>query len=238
MTRFVAILALLFSAALFAQEFRGTIGGTITDATGATVPGAKVTVTETQTGTKIPAVSDNSGQYTAPFLLPGEYDIAVQSPGFKAALRKGVHVGAGDHTVIDFRLDVGDVSASVEVTADAPLLDTQDASLGQAVTTKEVEELPINGRTPMMAAALSLGVIGYAQPTLVHPFDSGGAAGWSIGGAYQQTSELLLNGAPDATWDGRLAYSPPQHVSRQGAPRFAPRNAAFQRKNNRRANQK
>jgi len=149
MTSFVAILALLFSAALFAQEFRGTIGGTITDATGATVPGAKVTVTETQTGTKIPAVSDNSGQYTAPFLLPGEYDIAVQSPGFKAALRKGVHIGAGDHTVIDFRLDVGDVSASVEVTADAPLLDTQDASLGQAVTTKEVEELPINGRTPM-----------------------------------------------------------------------------------------
>ena len=83
----------------------------ITDPTGATVPGAKVTVTETHTGTKIPAVSDNSGQYTAPFLLPGEYDIAVQSPGFKEALRKGVHVGAGDHPVIDFRLDVGDVSA-------------------------------------------------------------------------------------------------------------------------------
>ena len=186
-----------------------------------------MTVTETQTGTKIPAVSDNSGQYTAPFLLPGEYDIAVQSPGFKAALRKGVHVGAGDHSVIDFKLDVGDVSASVEVTADAPLLDTQDASLGQAVTTKEVEELPINGRTPMMAAALSLGVIGYAQPTLVHPFDSGGAAGWSIGGALQQTSELLLNGAPDATWDGRLAYSPPQDAVQEVHVKVSDTDAAF-----------
>jgi hypothetical protein len=123
MTKFVTILA-LFSAALFAHEFRGTISGVVTDPTGATVPGAKVMVTETQTGAKIPAVSDNSGQYTAPYLLPGEYDIAVQSPGFKAALRKGVHVGAGDRPVIDFRLDVGDVSASVEVTADAPLLDT------------------------------------------------------------------------------------------------------------------
>ena len=177
MTRFVTILA-LFSAALFAQEFRGTISGVVTDPTGSAVPGAKATVTETQTGARIPAVSDNSGQYTAPYLLPGEYDITVQSSGFKEAVRKGVHIGAGDHTVIDFKLDVGDVSASVEVTADAPLLNTENASLGQAVSTKEVEELPINGRTPMMAASLSLGVIGYAQPTLVHPFDSGGAAGW------------------------------------------------------------
>ena len=225
--KLVSLFALLFSAALFAQEFRGTINGTITDATGAAVPGAKVMVTETHTGTKIPAVSDNSGQYAAPFLLPGEYDIAVQSPGFKAALRKGVNVGAGDHSVIDFRLDVGDVTNSVEVTGDAPLLDTENASLGQAVTTREVEELPINGRTPMMAAGLSLGVIGYAQPTLVHPFDSGGAAGWMIGGAYQQTSELLLNGAPDATWDGRLAYSPPQDAVQEVHVKVSDTDAAF-----------
>ena len=104
--KLVSLFALLFSAALFAQEFRGTINGTITDATGAAVPGAKVMVTETHTGTKIPAVSDNSGQYTAPFLLPGQYDISVQSPGFKAALRKGLNIGSGDHSVIDFKLDV------------------------------------------------------------------------------------------------------------------------------------
>jgi len=54
---------------------------------------------------------------------------------------------------------------------------------------------------------LSLGVIGYAQPTLIHPFDAGAAAGWSVGGTYTQMSELLLNGSPNATWDGRLAYS-------------------------------
>src|ERR1039458_8119486 len=97
--RLVVLFALLASAALFAQEFRGTISGVVTDPTGAAIGGAKITVTETQTGTKIPIASDNSGQYTAAFLLPGEYDIAVLSPGFKTAIRKGVHVGAGDHQV-------------------------------------------------------------------------------------------------------------------------------------------
>ena len=175
--RQVALVAFLVPVALFSQEFRGTISGAVTDPTGAAVPGAKVIVTEIHTGTKVPTVSDSAGQYTAPFLLPGDYDVAVQAPGFKSFTRKGIHVGAGDHAVIDVRLDVGDVTTSVEVTADASQLNTENATVGQAVTTKEVEELPINGRTPMMAASLSLGVIGYAQPTLVHPFDSGGAAG-------------------------------------------------------------
>ena len=225
--RLVVLFALLASAALFAQEFRGTISGVVTDPTGAAIGGAKITVTETQTGTKIPIASDNSGQYTAAFLLPGEYDIAVLSPGFKTAIRKGVHVGAGDHQVIDMKLDVGDVATSVEVTADASLLNTENASLGQAISSKEVSELPINGRTPMMAAALSIGVIGYAQPTLIHPFDAGGAAGWSVGGAYHQTSELMLDGSPNATWDGRLAYSPPQDAVQEVRIKVSDTDAAF-----------
>jgi hypothetical protein len=225
--RHVALVAIFIPATLFCQEFRGTISGAVTDPTGAALPGAKVTVTEIHTGTKIPAVSDNAGQYTAPFLLPGDYDVEVQAPGFKAFIRKGVHVGAGDRPVIDVRLEVGDVTTSVEVTADASQLNTENASVGQAITTKEVEELPINGRTPMMAASLSLGVIGYAQPTLVHPFDSGGAAGWMIGGAFQQTSELLMNGSPDATWDGRLAYSPPQDAVQEVRVKVSDYDAAF-----------
>jgi hypothetical protein len=225
--RSISLLALFIPAALFAQEFRGTISGSVTDPTGGAITAAKVTVTEEHTGTRIPTVSDSAGQYAATFLLPGDYDIAVQAPGFKAALRKGVHVGAGDHPVIDVKLDVGDVSQSVEVTADANMVNTENATVGQAVSTKEVEELPINGRTPMMAAGLSIGVIGYAQPTLVHPFDSAGAAGWTIAGAYTQTSELLINGSPDATWDGRLAFSPPQDAVQEVRVKAFDTDAAF-----------
>jgi hypothetical protein len=201
---------LVLPLGLLAQEFRGTISGVITDSSGAIVAGAQVTVTETNTGTKISSTSGAAGEYTIAFLLPGDYDISATIQGFKEFIRKGVHVGAGDHPVVDVRLELGASTQSVEVTADASLLNTENASVGQAVSTKEVAELPINGRTPMVAAALSLGVIGYAQPTLIHPFDAGAAAGWSVGGAYQQTSELLVNGSPNATWDGRLAYSPPQ----------------------------
>jgi hypothetical protein len=205
----VALLA-MFSLSVYAQEFRGTFTGLITDPTGAPVPGAKVTVTEIRTGTKNQTEADSAGQYTAPFLLPGDYNIAAESPSFKRYVRQNMHLGAGDHIVIDISLEVGDASQSVSVSADVPLLISENASVGQAITTKEVEELPLNGRTPMVLASLSVGVIATGQPGLIHPFDAGGAAGWSIGGGYAQTSEILVDGSPNATWDGRLAYSVPQ----------------------------
>src|SRR5215469_11516840 len=90
----LAMAVLVLPLALFAQEFRGTISGMITDPTGAMVAGAKVTVTETNTGTRIPTVSGASGEYTAAFLLPGDYDITVELQGFKGFFRRGVHVGA------------------------------------------------------------------------------------------------------------------------------------------------
>jgi hypothetical protein len=227
MKKLVLALFAIFSLSLPAQEFRGTFSGLITDPTGAPLPGAKVTVTEIHTGTKNQTVADSAGQYTAPFLLPGDYNIAAESPSFKQFVRQNVHLGAGDHTVIDMQLEVGDASQSVSVSADAPLLTSENASVGQAITTKEVEELPLNGRTPMVLASLSLGVIGTGQPGLIHPFDAGGAAGWSIGGGYAQTSEILVDGSPNATWDGRLAYSVPQDAVQEVRIKAFDTDAAF-----------
>lgn len=207
-------LAVAFAAlppALFSQEFRGAISGAISDPTGAMIVGAKVTVTETHTGTKIQTVSESTGKYTAPFLLPGDYEISVKMEGFKEFVRKAVHVGAGDHTVIDVRLDVGDAAQSVEVTADAPLLNSEDASLGQGITTLEVEDFPLNGRSPLMLAQLAIGVIlsPYdSSSTVVQPYDS--SNDFSIAGTPTQSSEMLMNGAPNTTWDMRSAYSAPQ----------------------------
>lgn len=211
-SRFLAPFLLLLPCALFSQEFRGTMSGAVSDSTGALVPGARVTITETQTGTKTETISEPSGQYTAPFLLPGDYDVVVQMPGFKDSIRKGIHLGAGEHPVLDVRLEVGEAASSVVVTADAPLINSEDASVGQAITGKEVEDLPSNGGTPMMLASLAMGVVATGQPSTVQPFASGGAAGWSIAGSPSQTNELLVDGSPNATWDGRLAYSPPMDV--------------------------
>jgi hypothetical protein len=138
-----------------------------------------------------------------------------------------VHLGAGDHPVIDIALEIGNAAETISVTADAPLINSENASVGQAITTKEVEDLPLNGGTPLVLASLAIGVVATGQPSLIHPFDSGGAAGWSIGGSPSQTNEILVNGSPDSTWDGRLAYSPPKDAVQEVRVKAFDADAAF-----------
>jgi hypothetical protein len=210
-TCLIASLAFVLScAAVSAQEFRATISGTVVDSTGLALPGATVTATETRTGTKSVAVSDSTGEYVVPFLAPGDYDLTVELSRFKHSTRSAIHLPSGGHPIIDVPLEIGQMSETVQVRAEAPLVDAADASIGQTVTARQVEDLPLNGRTPMMLAQLAVGVIATSNPSLVHPFDNNGAAAWSIGGTPSQTSELLLDGAPDEIWSGSLAYSPPQ----------------------------
>jgi hypothetical protein len=225
---FVAVIALLLPSLTPAQEFRGAVSGAVTDTSGSAVAGAKVTVSETRTGTKSDTTTDTQGQYNALFLLPGDYDISVQAPGFTESTRKGLHIGAGEHPTIDFKLQVGATSQSVEVTADAPIVNSENASVGQAVTTKEVEDIPLNGRSPIMLAQLAIGVIPSpynSTLTLVHPFDTNNA--FAIGGTVNQTSETLLDGSPNATWDGRTEYSPPQDAVQEVRVKAFDTDAAF-----------
>jgi Carboxypeptidase regulatory-like domain len=196
----IALLGCLLPLLASAQEFRGTISGAIIDSTGAYIPGVTVTVLETHTNTKVQIQSESTGNYTALFLSPGDYNITAKITGFKEFTRKGVHVGAGEHPIIDIKLDVGDAAQSVEVTEDVPLVNIENASVGNAITTKEVEDLPLNGGSPWMLAQLQLGVISSpfnSSSTVVQTYDSSNT--FSIGGTPTQSSEMLLNGAPNAT---------------------------------------
>src|SRR5436190_2352132 len=206
----LAVAACLFSLTISAQEFRATITGAVTDASGAAVAGAKVTATETNTNTKIETTSDTSGKYSLPFLLPGNYDVSVKVEGFKEFVRRGLHLGSGETPTVDARLEVGESMQSVVVTDEISLIVSENASIGQTITTKEVEDLPSNGGTPYMAIGFSMGVIATSSPSQVLPFASGGGASWSISGSPNQTNELLVDGVPNTTWDGRMAYSPQQ----------------------------
>jgi hypothetical protein len=207
---FTMLSALLCASSVVAQESRGTISGAVYDPAGAGVPGAKITVTEVRTGVKTASTSDSAGQYVAPFLPPGDYQVQAEVPGFKGFVRRGIHLASSDHAVIDITLQIGQVNQTVEVTAQAPLIDSANSSVGQSITTKEVEDFPLNGRNPIMVTQLAIGVIATGNPTLVHPFDNGAAAAWSLGGTPSQTADIIIDGAPDATWDNRLAYAPPQ----------------------------
>jgi Carboxypeptidase regulatory-like domain len=205
----VAVLGLCLPLAMFGQEFRSTITGEVTDPAGAAIPNVKITATEIRTGVKTPTVSDAAGKYALPFLPPGQYELTAQGEGFKEAKQTNLTLSADEHPVIDFKLEVGDVSTSISVSADVSLLNSDNASIGQSITTKQIEDIPLNGRTPLMLAQLAIGVTPTGSPTLVHPFDLGGPAAFSVAGTPSQSSELLLDGVPDETWDGRAAYNPP-----------------------------
>src|SRR5207244_2192630 len=110
------------AGALCAQEFRATISGNITDAQGAAIPKVSVVATETRTGAKSTAVSEDTGNFTIPFLAPGEYQVSAEAAGFKRFVRPGVTLSSGERPVIDIRLEVGAISDSVTVSAEAPLV--------------------------------------------------------------------------------------------------------------------
>lgn len=209
-------IALVFAGALPAQEFRGTFSGTLTDAQGAAVAGAKIVAVETRTGAKSETVSDASGAYTIPFLTPGEYEITVEVPGFKKVVRQGLTLSIGEHPVIDMRLEVGAMTEAVTVTAESPLIEAANASIGQVITTREVEDFPLNGRVPLMLGQMALGVIVTTEAGVqVRPFDNNTPGSFSLGGATSGTNELLYNGAANTGYYNQIAYSPPQDAVTQ-----------------------
>jgi hypothetical protein len=202
------VLCSILAAPACAQEFRGTLSGKVTDTTGAVIPKAKVSVTEINTGTVNRTVSDTEGQWVVPFLLPGTYKVEAQAAGFEAVVRNAVTLQAQEHPIIDLSMSIGQGSETVTVTSGTPLIDQANASVGQVISTESVADLPLNGRTPAVLTELSVGVITTAAPQLVHPFDNNAGNSWSIGGTPNQVSEVLLDGSPDLTLLGALAYSP------------------------------
>jgi hypothetical protein len=136
-----------------AQEFRSTISGHVFDSSGGAVPNVKIQATNSSSNEVSTATSDASGAYSIPLLRPGDYKVTAATPGFKQFIRDHVTLEAAKVTGIDITLEVGAVTDTVEVTADAAVLETQSASRGGVVTVQQVSEMPLNARNPFMLAA-------------------------------------------------------------------------------------
>lgn len=155
----ILLLALVVLAApLRAQIDTGTILGTVKDATGAVVPRAKVTLTNTATGVSIDRITDEEGRYIFPAIKSGSYQVTVEATGFKKFVRSGIQLSIQQSPEINVALDAGDISQTVEVTAEAPLLQTTESSVGQTVGGEAINNLPLNGRDWTYLARLSVGV--------------------------------------------------------------------------------
>jgi len=202
-------LLILGSVLAHAQILRGTISGRVTDPTGAVIAGARVTATETSTGSVYNAVSNGDGAYTIPFVAPGKYRVNVTVTGFKSYVRDNVVVGANENVAVDTPLEMGQPSQTVTVEAESSLLETASASTGQVLNTEDADNMPVNGNTPLILSQLAMGVIPANNPQFFHPFDNSGPSGFAMGGAAQKKNELLMDGAPDYLFDGTIAFSPP-----------------------------
>ncbi len=217
-SRTLAVLCLLLSIAP-AQEFRGTISGTISDAQDSLIPNVRVVAIELSTRTESQTISDTSGKYVIPFLAPGTYQMTAEARGFKRYQRDRFALEAGDRPVLDIRLEVGEIQQTVTVGGEVPLLETGTGSVGQVLTSQQVEDFPLNGRTPLMLAQLAMGVVGVPTGTGTAggatPWDTAGPTQLSIGGSAHASSELLIDGAPDNSWNMNVGYNPPQDAVRE-----------------------
>ncbi len=140
----LVLLCLPFAA--FGQAVYGSISGNVTDASGAAVPNAKVTITDTGKGVTYSTTTNESGNYAQGHLIVGVYDVRVEAQGFSAYVQKNVHVEVDAVTQISARLALGTVGETVNVTAEAPLLKTERADVSDTVTQKAVQELPVFSR--------------------------------------------------------------------------------------------
>lgn len=156
----VALLTLFTAFALFAQRDLATLTGTVTDASGGVIANAKVTVTETATGQVYELITSDGGDFTRPALKPALYNVTVTAPGFKKAEQKDILLRAGERTGVSIALTIGDIGQTVEVSASAPLLQTESTQVGAAIDAKQLTEVPLGGnRTFTYLARLSPGVV-------------------------------------------------------------------------------
>lgn len=182
------VVALLFTTAAYAQQGRGTIFGTVTDATGAVVPGATITITNTATNVASTTITNDSGYYSLPNLQVGNYSVAAVKEGFKKRLQSGLTLEVDQKAQVDLTLETGAVTEVLEISAQSSLVDTTTATIGRVIENRRVQELPLNGRNALSLVLLAPSVQSGAGPT---------AAGFGDRGT--QVALIRINGSPLAT---------------------------------------
>jgi len=196
------------AAAAYGQEFRGTILGRVTDSSGGVIPNSSVTVTNENTNTVVKTTTTAAGVYTVPFLIPGRYTVAVQSPGFREFQRQGVMVQVQDRLEIDVVLQPGIIAETVVVRSEAQVLQTASASVGQVVDQTNIINLPMNGRSVYLVARIAPGMIPTDNRLFTRPFDNGAVSNVSMGGNPANSNNVLLDGIPNMNGVSQVSFVP------------------------------
>ena len=207
LVRWVVLLALC-AAPVSAQDFRGSIIGRVNDSSGARLPGATVTATNTATNVGSTTTTNNDGSYSILYLTPGTYTVAVELAGFKRIVRDAVEVRIGDRLTLDFALDLGRLEETVSVKAESPILNLANASAGQVIDEKRISLMPLSDGNPFVLSRLVPGVAYTGDLKFSRPFDNGGTSSINADGS-TGGNEFTLDGSPNMASGRRVAFVPP-----------------------------
>src|SRR5436190_15765192 len=212
----LAVCALLAAPGIaVAQEARGTISGTVRDASGGVMPGATITVRNVAMQTDVTVITNAVGVFQAPYLIPGTYRVTAALSGFKTAGRE-IELRIADRLEVDLTLATGTTAETVNVTADTPLLETASASLGTVVDSRRITQLPTAHGDPYSLIGLAAGVAYTGSARLDRPFEPTHIVGYSMDGSRGNRNDLTIDGVPStATANASeviASYVPPADI--------------------------
>jgi len=202
-------LLVALSAVCLAQEPRGSITGTVADPQRASVPAALVTVVNTDTNASNHTQTNEKGYYEVDLLNPGTYSVAVEAHGFKKVVRNGITLSVGDRLGVDVALELGQATETVNVSAEAPLLDATSASVGRVLDKRDVGQLPYTAMNPFALQAIAPGMQFTGTISQQRVFDNAGTASYNADGGVGAGNEFILDGSPvTGTNGGRAGFVP------------------------------
>ena len=206
------LLISLFVVGVSAQEFRGTITGTVTDPNGAAVAGATVVVKNTETNIASTVTTNDEGSYTVPFLVPGTYSVTATGSGFKTASRQAINVKVEDRLTLDFTMEIG-AAAEVNIVADTEVLERGTVSLGTSISQRQIEELPLAEGAPYALATQAPGIVYTGDPNFTGPTANGNLGSFRTNGA--AGNQINLDGSPNLAYGGQVAFTPPSEATQE-----------------------
>ena len=204
-----ALTAILLGSSmpLWCQDARGSIGGRVTDTQDALVTGARVIAVNEKTGGTASAVTNESGSFRLPFLLPGDYKLTVEMSGFRTYSQSGIGLRVGDSLDLAIRMEVGNVSETVEVKGGTPLLDTGNSSIGQVIDSKRLEDLPQRGGNPLELERLAPGVANLTSLRVMKLSSPAATSQITVNGTGQFSTQFNMDGVSNSSNDQGRGYA-------------------------------
>ncbi len=201
----LCLLSVLTCIPAAAQIFTAGVSGVISDPAGAAIPSANVTVRNTGNSEARVMKSSEEGRYNFTQLQPGSYELTAEAPGFRKSVAR-LDLQASQNAELNIPMTVGEVSSNVEVSATAAILDTQDANKSVTLTTKEVLDLPVNARDPLVLVHATAGVVAIRSGISTATTDQNHNR-FSLNGGRDESSAILIDGVPATAvdWGGALA---------------------------------